>query len=203
MTALAEIKKKQQRQEPQPRNRKPRTVDKSRPSEPYNSTPVQLIRELVRLHELHGVSYRRAYFRVFPDRKAKERSAGEIAKRLIERYKTQYAEDLQEMLRLHGLNEERLVVEMDQRLKSNTLHDIVLSKIVQIKTKDGRKKPYVVTVRNTEQIEDNSTRMRATELLADVHGARKLSETGEARQNVAIIYVVGGKIVKKRQERIA
>ena len=163
------------------------------------------MRELVRLHELEGVPYRRAYFKVFPERKAKEKSGGEIAKRLIDRYKTQYAEDLAEMLRLHGLTEERLAVELGLRLKANTLREIVKSKIVKPKAeKQGMpaKPPFVLTTRDTEEVEDNATRMRATELLADVHGARKQVAGGGVQQNVGIIYVVGGKIMKKKQERI-
>jgi hypothetical protein len=205
MPALAEIKKKPQRQLPEPKKGKGGGVVESRPLRPGESTPVHLIRELVRLHELYGVPYRRAYFKVFPERRATEKSGGEIAKRLIDRYKTQYIEELAEMLRLHGLTEERLAVELDLRLKANTLREIVKSKIVKPKAeKKGMpaKPPFVLTTRDTEEVEDNATRMRATELLADVHGARKVPAGGGVQQNVGIIYVVGGKIMKKRQERI-
>ena len=204
MPALAEIKKKPQKQLPRPKKGKGEVVE-SRPLRHGEITPVHLMRELVRLHELEGVPYRRAYFKVFPERKAKEKSGGEIAKRLVDRYKAQYAEDLAEMLRLHGLTEERLAVELGLRLKANTLREIVKSKIVKPKAeKQGMpaKPPFVLTTRDTEEVEDNATRMRATELLADVHGARKQVAGGGVQQNVGIIYVIGGKIMKKKQERI-
>jgi hypothetical protein len=204
MPALAEIKKKPQKQLPRPKKRKRKVVE-SRPLRHGEITPVHLMRELVRLHELEGVPYRRAYLRVFPERRATKKSAGEIAKRLVDRYKTQYAEDLVEMLRLHGLTEERLAAEMNLRLKANTLREIVKSKIITPKPiKEGLpgKAPFVLTIRDTEEVEDNATRMRATELLADVHGARKQAAGGGVQQNVGIIYVVGGKIIKKRQERL-
>ena len=82
-----------------------------------------------------------------------------------------------------------------------TLREIVKSRLMKRKNKDGRYRNVVLTTRDTEKVEDNTTRMRATELLADVLGARKLL-AGGVQQNVGIIYVVGGKIIKKRQERI-
>lgn len=206
MPALAEIKKKPQRHLSAPKKGKAEAVGKSRkPESVPESTPLHLIRELVRLHEIKGVKYNRAYFKVFPDSRALRKSATDIAKRMIERYLRDHAEDLREMLLLHGLGEDRLGAEMDQRLKANTLREIVKSKIVTPKpAKEGLpgKPPFVLTIRDTIEVEDNATRMRATELLADVHGARKVPAGGGVQQNVGIIYVIGGKIMKKRQERI-
>jgi hypothetical protein len=82
-----------------------------------------------------------------------------------------------------------------------TLREIVKSRLMKRKNKDGRYRNVVLITRDTEKVEDNTTRMRATELLADVLGARKLPPGG-VQQNVGIIYVIGGKITKKRQERL-
>jgi hypothetical protein len=164
--------------------------------------PVELMRELTRLCRIEGMPYHKAYRKIFPHRQQRLRTASTQAHLLVERYIRDHADDLREMLLVHGLNKERFASELDQRLKANTLREVVKSEVVKVKSKDGRTRPVVVTTRDTEEVEDNSTRMRATELLADVHGARKVPAGGGVQQNVGIIYVVGNKITKKRQERI-
>ncbi len=198
MPALAEIKKKPQREAPPDRTESREVGKSSKPT----GTPLHLVRELVRLHELEGLSYQRAYRKVWPERKATPKSAAELGRRLIGRYMREHGRELQEMLMLHGLGEDRFAKELDQRYKAKTLHEIVRSEAKKVKLKDGRESYKVLTLRNTIEVEDNATRMRATELHADVLGARKTPAGGGVQQNIAVIYVVGGKIKKKRQERI-
>ena len=203
---MAEIKKKPQHQNKQIAKRAAEDSNLSKP-DPRGTgklPPVELMRELTRLCRVEGMAHARAYRKVFPHRKGRLRTASTQAKLLIERYMREHSEDLKEMFLLHGLGEDRLAVEVDQRLRANTLREIVKSEVIRPRSSKGKpaQRPYVLTTRDTEEVEDNTTRMRATELLADVHGARKVPAGGGVQQNVGIIYVVGGKIMKKRQERI-
>jgi hypothetical protein len=189
VTTLAEIKKKPQQgslKKPEVRGKLP---------------PVELMAKVAELWGTQGMSYAQAYRKVFPHRRQQLRTASTQGKLLIQRYIREHADDLHEMMRIHGLGKDRLPVEMVKRLKAKTLRETVTTEVIKPSGKGQR--AYALVTRNTVRVEDNSTRMRATELLADVHGARKLSENdGGPRQNVAIIYVVGEKIVKRRQERI-
>ena len=202
---MAEIKKKPQHQNKQIAKRAAEDSNLSKPDPRGNGKlpPVELMRELTRLCLVEGMAHARAYRKVFPHRKALPRVASTQARLLIERYMREHSEDLKEMFLLHGLGEDRLAVEVDQRLRANTLREIVKSEVIRPRSSKGKpaQRPYVLTTRYTEEVEDNATRMRATELLADVHGARK-TPAGGVQQNVGIIYVLGGKIMKKRQERL-
>ena len=203
MPALAEIKKKPQKHEKQPHKKLPAEPPGQKKPEPRGKLPaVELMRELARLVLQEGMSYARAYWKVFPHRRPLMANASTQGHLLVERYMRDHGRELQEMLIAHGMGEDRLVKEMDKRYKAKTLHEIVKSEAKKVKLKDGRESYKVVTLRNTVEVEDNATRMRATELHADVLGARKQVAGGGVQQNVGIIYVVGGKIMKKKQERI-
>jgi len=154
--------------------------------------------------EKRSSSLAEAYFQTYPEKRKLMTAAvaTRLAIREIVYAKAHGAEDdLLQILKAKGLDAFRLAEEMDSRLQSNALREIVKSRVVKRKNKDGHYREVVLTTRDTAEVGDNSTRMRATELLADVLGARKLP-AGGVQQNVGIIYVVGGKIMKKRQERI-
>jgi hypothetical protein len=161
------------------------------------------MRELTRLVRVEGMSYAKAYRKVFPHRQQRLKNASTQAHLLVDRFMREHARDLQEMLIMHGLGEDRFAQELDKRYKAKTLDEVVKSEAKKVRLKDGRESYKVITLRETIEVEDNATRMRATELHADVLGARKSAGAGAGiQQNVAVIYVVGGKIKKKRQERI-
>ena len=148
-----------------------------------------------------------AYFKVWPEKRKtmKTATASRMAMREIAYAKSQGADTkVVEAFIAGGQSAVRLAVENEKRLNANTLKEIVKSEVIRPRSRKGApaKMPYVLTQRETIEVEDNATRMRATELLADVHGARKQVAGGGVQQNVGIIYVVGGKIKKKRQERI-
>ena len=84
--------------------------------------------------------------------------------------------DMLETLQMHGMGKDRLADEADQRLKAMTLKEVVETVVKKDKLKDGRSKTVVYVNRKTVDVEDNSTRMRATELLADMLGARRRAD---------------------------
>jgi hypothetical protein len=148
-----------------------------------------------------------AYFKVWPEKRRtmKTATASRLAMREIAYAKSKGADTkVVEAFIAGGQSAVRLAVENEKRLNANTLKEIVKSEVIRPRSRKGApaKMPYVLTQRETIEVEDNATRMRATELLADVHGARKQVAGGGVQQNVGIIYVVGGKIMKKKQERI-
>lgn len=156
-----------------------------------------------RVWRFQGLTQAAAYFTTHPHKRGriKQSTATRLAIREIAYVEEHHADDIKAMMQAHGLDAARLAVEMDSRLQAMTLREIVKSRLMKRKNKDGRYRNVVLITRDTEKVEDNTTRMRATELLADVLGARKLP-TGGVQQNVGIIYVLGGKIMKKRQERL-
>jgi hypothetical protein len=218
MTAVAEIKKKPQ----QPQSKKLKRSDGgknrhdviiagrgksgrlTREEDPVrHEQAIQVYLEWVRNHHKAAT----AYFKVWPEKRRtmKTATASRLAMREIAYAKSQgFDRDVIAAYIANGLTAPRLALENEKRLNANTLKDIVKSEIIRPRGIKGMlaKEPFVLTMRQTIEVEDNSTRMRATELLADVHGARKIPAGGEVQQNVGIIYVVGGKIMKKRQERI-
>jgi hypothetical protein len=204
MPALAAIRKKPQKREKQPPEKAPaKSPGQNKPIPRGKLPPVELMRELTRLVRVGGMSYAGAYRRVFPERKQLLSTASTQARLLVERFMRDHGRDLQEMLIANGLGEDRFAKELDKRYQAKTLHEIVTSEAKKVRLKDGRESYKVLTIRNTVEVEDNTTRMRATELHADVLGARKSAGAGGGiQQNVAVIYVIGGKIKKKRQERI-
>jgi hypothetical protein len=199
MPALAEIKKKPQRQLSAPKKGNAK-ANLKKPEQRGKLPPVELMAKVAELWGAEGMSYAQAYRKVFPHRKQRLSTASTQGKLLIKRYIRDHAEELDKMMRIHGLGKERLPVEMVKRFKAKTLREFVTTEVIRPRGKDQR--AYALIKRNTVRVEDNATRMRATELLADVHGARKQVAGGGMQQNVGIIYVVGGKIIKKRQERI-
>ncbi len=202
MPALAAIRKKPQKREKQPREELPAKPLAPKKPKTKGVPPVELMRDLTRLVRVQGMGYARAYRKVFPERKQCLSTASTQARLLVERYMREHGRELQEMLIVHGLGEDRFAKELDKRYQAKTLHEFVRSEAKKVKLKDGRESYKLLTLRNTIEVEDNATRMRATELHADVLGARKTPAGGGVQQNIAVIYVVGGKIRKKRQERI-
>ncbi len=198
MPALAAIRKKPQKRE----KLQAEPPDQKKPEPRGKLPPVELMRELTRLVRVEGMSYARAYRKVFPHRQQQLRNASTQAHLLVDRFMRDHGRDLQEMLIAHGLGEDRFAKELDKRYQAKTLHEFVRSEAKKVKLKDGRESYKLLTLRNTIEVEDNATRMRATELHADVLGARKTPAGGGVQQNIAVIYVVGGKIKKKRQQRI-
>ena len=217
MSALAEIKKKPQR------NSQAKKVNKSgknrhdvilpgrgkrgrltREEDPVrHEQAIQVYLEWTQNHHKAAT----AYFKVWPEKRRtmKTATASRMAMREIAYAKSKGADTkVVEAFIAGGQSAVRLAVENEKRLNANTLKEIVKSEVIRPRSRKGAaaKMPYVLTQRETIEVEDNATRMRATELLADVHGARKVPAGGGVQQNVGIIYVIGGKIMKKRQERI-
>ena len=152
------------------------------------------------------LSMAEAYFRTYPEKR--KRMTAAVATRLAVReiaYAKEHGaeDDVLQAYKARGLDAVRLAAEHELRLRANTLKEVVKSEVIRPRSKKGKpgKRAYVLTQRETIEVEDNATRMRATELLADVHSARK-TPAGGVQQNVGIIYVLGGKIMKKRQERL-
>lgn len=219
MIALAEIRKKPQ-QQPQSKRVKKSDGGKNRhdvilpgrgkagrltrEEDPVrHEQAIQVYLEWVKNHHKAAA----AYFKVWPEKRKtmKTSTASRLAMREIAYARSQGIDrDVIAAYIANGLTAPRLALENEKRLNAMTLKEVVDSEVIRPRGIKGypAKPPFVLTLRKTIEVEDNTTRMRGTELLADVHGARKIQESGGSRQNVAIIYVIGGKINKQRQQRI-
>jgi hypothetical protein len=110
-----------------------------------------------------GCTLAQAHKQAFPRSKATDASKRNYAKRIYDWFDMHYRTEILEMEKMFGLDIPRVGYETDQRLKAMTLKNV---KVI-IEPKNGQKfKPFVVE--KTIEVEDNSTRMRATELLKDI-----------------------------------
>ena len=130
------------------------------------------------LVQYKGYKLYRAWYKVEKNSKATRNAASILARRDIEWYKNNFGEDLREMHRLHGLDEERLALETDKRLKAMVTKSMTVTKVIrEPHPKDARKKiTKYVDVKELRDYEDNATRMKGTELLADVLNARHIKD---------------------------
>lgn len=138
-------------------------------------------RKVYYAYEFLGMSFAKAYDYAKPKNKAKQRSRTQLGKRLHDWYAENAPEDMLETLKLHGLDRDRLAQETNKRLDSMTLKNV--KQLVEPKGKQ-QFKPFVAEI--TIDCEDNTTRMRATELLADMLGAR-IKKEEDNRVQVVIL----------------
>ena len=118
------------------------------------------ILELVAL-VFDGVPKTRAYRKVYPHSKCNANSANRQANRILAKYDEMVGEDAGELLKKYNLDVPRVIIELEKRL--NAEHTLSYQGRVSYKKgPDGKLVP--------ETTPDNSTRMRATELLARFHG---------------------------------
>ena len=144
---------------------------------------------------LEGLSYADAYLRAKPRTRASRHSMTALGKQLCDWYEQNAPADMLETLQMHGMGKDRLAEETEKRLTSETLKEVVETVVKKASKKEGNAKPVVYTIRKTIAVEDNATRMRATELLADMLGARKRPDeaTGPQQQVIVMTAVISTK----------
>jgi len=125
-----------------------------------------------------GLNWIKCYDYAKPGNKASKRVKTNLGKRLHDWYQENAPQDMLETLELHGLGKDRLAQEEEARLNAMTL------KNVKVIIGEGEK---ARVVEKTIDVEDNSIRMRATELLADLQGARYKPAEGDKIANVIIL----------------
>lgn len=123
--------------------------------------PVQMakVRRLYYLVRFEGMKYGDAYRLSHPNNKAQPASQRWQGKYIYDWYEMNFPEEIKEAQRMFGLDTYRLAKEVNDRLNATTLKNV---KRV-IKDKKGHEQ----VVEETIEVEDNATRMRATELLKD------------------------------------
>ena len=124
-----------------------------------------------------GLAYRKA----FPKRKASIKSSQESGSRMMTRIRQK--DGFQRMLTEAELGEERLLYELRERLTACTTKEYVVDEVSMYR---GRRRTKKVIVEG-EVHEDNGVRMRATELLARIHGKEVTKVEQEIRQVAAVI----------------
>lgn len=114
--------------------------------------------------------------------------------------------DKEIMLQAHGLDLNRLFAKFSDLMDAQKLDEIVRTELrrQKIKGPDGKThvRTYPVTLRNTELVNDNTTQLQTAQTVAEFHGLRQKSEVAPiAQQNIAVIYIKGPQIRKKRQKQ--
>lgn len=149
---------------------------------PYGSREENLreAREIFRLHRM-GMPFTEAFSRARPYSKATRASKGVLGRRIYDWYVENCKEDMAEALAVYGLDKYRLAEEVEKGLNANTHKDFIETEIIE----EGKTK-RALTIRETRPVEDNGTRQRARELLADLHGVRR-PDTQEDRSVQVLI----------------
>jgi hypothetical protein len=112
----------------------------------------------------NGATLEQAHKLAFPYSKAKPASKRWYAKYLCDWFSNNYPGETKEMERMFGLDPYRAGHELNRKLSATTLKNVK----ILVKPTNGQKfKPFVAE--ETIEVEDNTTQMRAAEILWNHH----------------------------------
>lgn len=145
------------------------------------------------LTRIEGMTQHEAYYRTHPAKRNKisKRSAARMANREIEFVLEHCGKEVKEVQRLFRLDVNRLCYELDRQLEATKLTEFVKTEVLmhECGTPSGElvHKPFVLTLRNTVQVPDNVTRLKATKILYDLLIAAQYRKTSEPTPRTVVV----------------
>ena len=136
-----------------------------------------------------------AYKKTYPKRRLTIKSCQESGSRMMGVIRSK--EGFHEFLNRAGLGEEQIAIELKKRLNACTQKEYIVEEVTMYR---GRRRTKKVVVEGAVR-EDNATRMRATELLARIHG-KEVTKVESESKIVAAVVVLPAKATEEEWVRM-